>query len=357
MDDLRALTSPQIVIAGRRIGADFPPYLIAEISGNHNGRLTAALDLIDAAKEAGADAVKMQTYTADTLTIDYDGPGFRISGGLWDGRTLYDLYQEAGTPLEWHQPMFERAAKLGIPLFSSPFDAAGVEFLEKLNAPAYKIASFEAMDLPLVNCAATTGKPLIISTGTVSPPELAEVVESVRHVGDGALALLHCVSAYPAKAADSNLRTIAHLADKYGVVAGLSDHTTGTAVAVAGVALGAAIVEKHFTLRRSDGGPDAAFSVEPAELAQLTRDCRMAWEAMGSVREGRQMAANENLVFRRSLYVVRDMTAGEVFSHENLRSIRPGYGLPPKYFSEILGYRAKIDIKRGAPLSWGLIEK
>jgi N-acetylneuraminate synthase len=326
------------------------------MSGNHNGDIKRAFALLEAAKKAGADAVKLQTYTADTITIDHDGPGFRIEGGLWNGRTLYELYQEAHTPWEWHPQLFARARELGIAIFSSPFDATAIEFLETLGAPAFKIASFEAIDLPLIQRAAKTGKPLIISTGIASLGEIAEAVEAARAAGGREIALLHCTSGYPTPPADSNLHTLPHLAAAFGVVAGLSDHTPGTAVPVAAVALGASVIEKHFTLRRADGGPDAAFSLEPEELAELVANCRTAWTALGKVSYELEASEKGNKTFRRSLYAVQDIPAGGHFTAENVRSIRPGYGLPPKHLSEVLGRRAGRAIARGTPLAWSLIE-
>jgi len=347
---------PEISIAGRRIGPGHPPYVIAEMSGNHNGDIDRAFALLAAAKAAGADAVKLQTYTADTITIDHDGPGFRIEGGLWDGRTLYDLYREAHTPWEWHPLLFAKARELGITVFSSPFDPTAVDFLEKLGAPAYKIASFEIVDLPLIRYAAGTGKPLIISTGIAGIGEIGEAVEAARAAGCREIALLHCTSGYPTPPEDSNLRTIAHLADAFGVVAGLSDHTSGTAVPVAAVALGAHLIEKHFTLRRADGGPDSAFSLEPEELSELVGDCRTAWTALGEISYALETSEKGNKIFRRSLYAVKDIPAGALLTAENVRSIRPGYGLPPKHLPEVLGRRASRAIPRGTPLSWSLLE-
>jgi pseudaminic acid synthase len=345
-----------IEIAGRRIGVDAPPYVIAELSGNHNGELARALKLIEAAKAAGADAVKLQTYTADTITIDHDGPGFTIEGGLWHGRRLHELYREAHTPWDWHEALFARGRELGIAVFSTPFDVTAVELLEKLGAPAYKIASFEAVDLPLIRRVAATGKPMIMSTGITDLGEIAEAVEAARGAGCRDLALLHCVSAYPAPAEDMNLRTIPHLASAFDVVAGLSDHTLGTAVAVAAVALGAAVIEKHVTLRRADGGPDSAFSLEPEELRQLVEHCRMAHAALGRVSYAREASERGNLVFRRSLYAVADISKGDLLSTDNVRSIRPGYGLAPKHLPSIVGRRARTDIKRGTALHWSLLD-
>ena len=344
-----------LAIAGRRIGPDQPPLVIAELSGNHNGRIERALELIDAAAAAGAEAVKLQTYTADTITLKHDGPGFVIEGGLWAGRTLHDLYSEASTPFEWHEALFERARARGLIAFSSPFDETAVELLEKLDAPAFKIASFEAVDLPLIARAARSGKPLIISTGMTSRAEIASAVDAARGAG-AEVALLHCVSAYPARPADANLRMIPRLAADFGCLAGLSDHTPGTAVAVAAVALGACIVEKHFTLSRADGGPDAAFSLEPDELAALVRDCRDAWDALGQADYRRGEAESANRQFRRSLYIVRDVKRGHELTRRDVRSIRPGFGLEPARLAEVLGRAARRDLKRGEPLALDMIE-
>jgi N-acetylneuraminate synthase len=346
----------EITIAGRRIGPGHTPYVIAEMSGNHNGDIDRALALIEAAQKAGADAVKLQTYTADTITIDHDGPEFRIRGGLWDGETLYQLYQKAHTPWDWHPRLFARARELGITVFSSPFDPTAIDFLEELGAPAYKIASFEIVDLPLIERAARTGRPLIISTGMAGLGEIGEAVAAARAAGCREIALLHCTSGYPTPPEDSNLRTIPHLAAAFDVVAGLSDHTPGTAVPVAAVALGASLIEKHFTLRRADGGPDAAFSLEPEELTELVANCRTAWTALGSVNYELEASETGSKIFRRSLYVVQDIPAGGRLTAENVRSIRPGHGLPPKHLPEVLGRRAARAIPRGTPLSWSLLE-
>lgn len=347
--------TPPFAIAGRPIGPDHAPFVIAELSGNHNGELERALALIDMAAEVGADAVKLQTYTADTITLDHDGPGFRIDGGLWTGRTLHDLYQEASTPWDWHAALFARAAERGLICFSSPFDPTAIDLLEGLGAPAYKIASFEAVDLPLIARAAATGKPLIVSTGMTTPAEVAEALAIARAAGAGGVALLHCTSAYPATFADANLRSIPRLAAEYDCVTGLSDHTPGTAAAVAAVALGACIIEKHVTLARADGGPDAAFSLEPAELAALVRDCRAAWEALGDGAVRRPAAEDANRQFRRSLYVVRDVPAGTVLTEHDVRSIRPGFGLAPKHLPEVLGRRTARALKRGEPVAWDML--
>lgn len=344
-----------ISIDGRRIGSDMPPYIIAEMSANHVGRLDRALAIVDAAHRAGASAVKLQTYTPDTLTLDCDDEAFRIHGGLWDGRTLHELYCEAHMPWDWHAPLFAHARKLGITLFSSPFDATAVDLLEELGAPAYKIASFEAVDLPLIRYAAATGKPMIISTGMADAEEIAEAVDAARAGGCRELALLHCVSGYPAPAAEYNLRTLPAMQARYGVVTGLSDHTLGLATAVAAVALGAAIVEKHFTLDRSASGPDDSFSLEPAEMEALCRDTRTAWEALGRVDHGRPSSEQGNVQFRRSLYFVKSLKAGEVVGPEAVRSVRPGYGLAPKHLDAVLGRTLCRDVAYGTPVAWDLI--
>jgi len=345
-----------ICISGRPIGPDHPPYVIAEMSGNHNGDIDRAFALIDAAKESGADAVKLQTYTADTITIDHHGPGFDIEGGLWAGRSLYELYQESGTPWEWHAALFEHAAKRGITVFSSPFDPTAVAFLEELGAPAYKIASFELVDLPLIELCAWTGKPLIMSTGMASEQEIAEAVDTARQAGNEQIVLLHCVSGYPTAIADSNLRRIPRLADRFGTLIGLSDHTPGTVVPTAATALGARVIEKHFTLRRADGGPDAAFSLEPEELRQLVEGTRAGWEALGDGVERVEASEAGSVQFRRSLYVVADIPAGGTFTPDNIRSIRPGFGLAPKEIRQILGKRARHAVPRGTPLGWDMVE-
>ena len=346
----------ELKIAGRPIGAGHPPYVIAELSGNHNGQLERALRLIDVAKEAGADAVKLQTYTADTITIDHDGPGFTIEGGLWNGRRLHELYREAQTSWEWHPALFEHARKIGIACFSSPFDPSAVDLLDKLDAPAYKIASFEIVDVPLIRYAAKTGKPLIISTGMAKAEEIAEATVAAREAGAGGIALLHCVSGYPTPAEEANLSRIPALAADYDCPIGLSDHTLGTDVAVAAAALGAAIIEKHITLSRADGGPDASFSLEPHELAALVRGVRTAHAALGRADYGRAPSEQGSITFRRSLYAVKDIAAGDALTNENVRSIRPGYGLSPKHLPDLLGRRARTAIARGTPMSFELVE-
>lgn len=346
------MTTPLVHIAGRPIGPGHPPYIVAEMSGNHNGELARAIKLIEAAADAGADAVKLQTYTADTITIDHDGPGFVLTDGLWKGRKLYDLYREAHTPWDWHPELFDAARRNNIAAFSSPFDSTAVEFLETLDAPAYKIASFEAVDLPLIRQAARTGKPMIISTGMANLEEIEEAVTAARSEANNELILLHCVSGYPTPAEEIQLATIPDLAAKFDAVIGLSDHSLGTAVSVAAVALGACFIEKHFTLARDDGGPDAAFSLEPDELARLASDCRTAWAALGAAGYDRKSSESAVGDLRRSLYAVADINAGETLTEENVRSIRPGFGLAPKYFDEILGRRAGRPISRGTPLSF-----
>lgn len=349
------MTSASMTIAGRSIGAEQPPYVIAELSGNHNGSMEHAFKIMAAAKAAGADAVKLQTYRPDTITIDHDSPDFMIESGLWKGRRLYELYTEASTPWEWHEALFAKGRELGITVFSTPFDASAVELLERLGTPAYKIASFENIDLPLIERVAATGKPVIMSTGMATLAEIGDAVAAARRAGCRELALLHCVSAYPAPAADANLLTMSHLRDAFGTVVGLSDHTLGIAVAVAAAALGASIIEKHVTLRRADGGPDSAFSLEPAELDALCAACGDASAALGGICYGPKSSDAGSLRFRRSLYAVADIAAGEPFSPANIRSIRPAFGLPPKHYGELLGRVALTSIPRGTPLSWDLV--
>lgn len=346
----------KITIDGCSIGEGSPPYVIAELSGNHGGSIERAMAIIDAVHQSGASAVKLQTYTADTLTIDHDGPEFTIGQGLWRGQRLYDLYREAHTPWEWHGALFAHCRKRGITIFSTPFDDSAIDLLESLGAPAYKIASFEAVDLPLIRRAAATGKPLIISTGISNLGEISDAVAAAREAGCQNLVLLHCVSAYPAPAEDMHLRTIANLAESFDVVAGLSDHTMGSVVASAAVALGACVIEKHVTLRRADGGPDSAFSLEPEEFRVLVDDCRTVWKARGRVSYAQEESEKGNLVFRRSLYAVADIEPGEVLTKANVRSIRPGYGLAPKHLDSLLGRKARSKIRRGTPMGWELVE-
>ena len=345
-----------VKVGARHIGPGYPTYIVAEISANHRQQFDEAVKLVEAAKEAGADAVKLQTYTPDTLTIQSDGPEFQIGGGtLWDGKTLYDLYAEAYMPWEWQPKLKQVAAELEIDLFSSPFDKTAVNFLEEMGVPAYKIASFEIVDIPLIEYIASKGKPVIISTGMATLAEIDEAVQTARGAGASQIALLKCTSAYPALPEEMNLRTIPHLAEAFGVPVGLSDHTSGIAVPVAAVALGACIVEKHFTLSRSIPSPDSAFSLEPQEFRAMVEAIRTAEKGLGEVRYEISQQEARSRVFRRSLFVVKDIKAGEVFTEENLRSVRPGYGLHPRHLKDILGRRAARDIQRGTPLGWELV--
>lgn len=344
--------SKRINIAGRDIGDGCTPYIIAEMSANHNGDLNAALRIIEEAKRAGADAIKIQTYRPDTITLKSDLSDFQITDGLWAGRTLYDLYEWAHTPWEWHKPLFEHARKLGITLFSSPFDNTAVDLLEDLNTPAYKIASFEAVDLPLIKYVARTGKPMIISTGMADAEEIQEAIDAAREGGCKELGILHCVSGYPAPAEDYNLRTLSDMIERFGLVTGLSDHTLDNTTAIASVVMGASIIEKHFTLDRDGGGPDDSFSLEPTELAALCRDSKTAWRALGKVDYGRKSSEQGNVKFRRSLYFVRDLKAGDVITEDAVRSVRPGFGLPPKHIEDITGRILCKDVKNGDATRW-----
>lgn len=344
------LNQPSITIAGHRIAVDEAPYVIAEMSANHNGHIETALKLIESAKQAGADAVKLQTYRPDTITLNCDSEDFRIHGGLWDGRTLYDLYQEAHMPWEWHAPLFAHARKLGITIFSSPFDNTAVDLLEDLNAPAYKIASFEAIDPALIKYVASTSKPMIISTGMADAKEIQEAIDAAREGGCKELAVLHCVSGYPAPAEDYNLRTIPDMIKRFGLVTGLSDHTLDNTTAITSVAMGASIIEKHFTLDRSGGGPDDSFSIEPAELTELCCKTKTAWQALGRVDYGRKSSEQSNLQFRRSLYYVKDLKVGDVITPESVRSVRPGFGLEPKHLKSLIGKRVQTEVLRNSPV-------
>lgn len=345
--------SDVINISGRVISLNHEPYVIAEMSANHNGSLQAAFRIIEAAQAAGADAVKIQTYRPDTITLNSDAEDFRIKGGLWDGRTLYDLYEEAHTPWEWHKPLFDHARKRGITIFSSPFDPTAVDLLEDLGVPAYKIASFEAVDLPLIRYVAATGKPMIISTGMADDEEIAEAITAAREGGCRELAILHCVSGYPAPAEDYNLRTIPDMIDRFRLVTGISDHTLDNTTAIAAVALGASVIEKHFTLDRTGGGPDDSFSLEPPEMAALCRDARTAWGALGKVDYGRKSSEEGNVQFRRSLYFVKDLKAGDVITPDAVRSVRPGYGLAPKKLGEVVGQRVARDVVMNTTVGMG----
>jgi N-acetylneuraminate synthase len=344
-------------IRQREIGAGAPPYLIAEISANHNQSLERALAIVDAAAAAGADAIKLQTYTAETMTLNVKMPGFVIDdpGSLWYGRQLYELYEEAHTPWDWHQPIMQRARAQGLHCFSTPFDDSAVDFLETLEVPAYKIASFECTDLPLIRKVACTGKPMIISTGMASIAEIDEAVGTARSAGCTEIALLKCTSTYPATPENTNIRTIPNMKAAFGCEIGLSDHTMGCGAAVAAVALGAVLIEKHFTLRRSDGGVDSSFSLEPEEFRMLRIETERAWQALGSVIYGGTKAEEKSRAFRRTLYVARDMKAGEVLTRENMRIVRPGFGLPPKYFDDVLGRSIKRDAPAGTPVTWELL--
>jgi len=348
---------PEIVINGRMIGSDYPPYIIAELSANHNGELQKALDTITKAKACGADAIKLQTYTADTMTIDSDNDDFYIHGGLWDGYKLYDLYKEAQTPFEWHKAMFDHARKIGITCFSTPFDETAVDLLEDLNVPAYKVASFEATDLPLIKYIASTKKPLIISTGMANFEEIEEMVDTAKSVGCKDLILLHCISSYPAPVGQSNLLTIPDMKKKLGVQIGLSDHSTTNTASVVASALGATLIEKHFILDRSEKGPDSEFSINPAELTSLCKETKDAWLSLGQAGYEKKPAEEANIKFRRSVYFVKDISAGDVITRKHVRRIRPGFGLSPKFEKEIIGKVVKKDIKSGTATSWSLINE
>ncbi|WP_153722708.1 pseudaminic acid synthase [Sporosarcina cascadiensis] len=339
------------------IGKNYKPYIIAEMSGNHNHSLERALQIVEAAAKSGADALKIQTYTADTMTLNVENPDFQIDDekSLWNGNNLYKLYQQAYTPWEWHKPIFDRARELGMIAFSTPFDETAVDFLEELDVPLYKVASFENNDIPLIKKVAATGKPMIISTGMASVAELDEAVRAAKEAGCNDLILLKCTSTYPATAENTNISTIPHMRELFNVQVGLSDHTMGTGVAVASVALGATVIEKHFTLSRADGGVDSAFSMEPDEMANLVAETERAWRAMGQVTYGATEAETESLKFRRSIYVSKDIKAGEQLNTENIRVIRPGYGLSPKHYNKLIGLKVSRDLAAGTPVSWELL--
>ena len=339
-----------VTIDGREIGPNAPPYVVAELSANHNGDINRAFQIIEESKKAGADAIKLQTYTPDTITIDFDSEEFQIQGGLWGGQTLYDLYKSAYMPWDWHKPLFDKARELEITIFSTPFDFSAIDLLEDLGAPAYKIASFEVIDLPLVKRVAETGKPIIISTGMADKVEIEEAVQAARDSGCKHPIVLHCVSEYPAPSSNYNLRTMGDIAQRYDVLTGLSDHTIDNASAVASVALGACLIEKHVTLDRNGGGADDSFSLEPSELTNLCRDVKTAWEALGGVNYERSEAEKGNKKFRRSIYVVQDIKAGDKFTKDNIRSIRPGFGMLPKHYEAVINKTATVDILRGTPL-------
>lgn len=351
------MSQKSIKIAGHAVGPQARPYIIAEMSGNHNQSLERALEIVDAAAQSGADAVKLQTYTADTMTLDHDGPGFVIEDkkSLWHGRQLHDLYVEAHTPWEWHQPIMERCAQHGVHCFSTPFDPTAVDFLEELDTPAYKIASFEVIDLPLIRKVAETGKPMIISTGMASVVEIGEALKTCYEAGNDQVVLLKCTSTYPATPENTNISTIPNMAETFDCLIGLSDHTMGTGVAVGAVALGAVLIEKHFTLSRADGGVDSAFSMEPTELRALREESERAWQALGKVTYGGTKVEEASKQFRRSLYVAEDMEQGDVFTETSLRSVRPGYGMAPKHYDVLLGKRVNRAVSKGTPVSWDLI--
>jgi len=338
----------------RLIKTEGKPFIIAEMSGNHNQSLDLALKIVDAAAGAGVDALKIQTYTADTMTIDVNRPGFTIKDhqSLWNGRKLYDLYQEAYTPWEWHKPIFERCKKHGIIGFSTPFDESAVDFLEALHVPCYKVASFELIDIPLIKRIAATGKPIIMSTGMATVEEIEEAMAAARSAGNRQIILLKCTSSYPASPDNSNLLTLPDMAMKFKCLVGISDHSLGIGVALTGIALGAAVVEKHFTLKRSDGGVDSAFSMEPKEMAQLVQEAGRAWQSLGKVFYGPTEQEKKSLIFRRSLYIVKDIKKGDKITNENVRSIRPGFGLPPKEIDRLLGKKVGKYLKKGTPLRW-----
>lgn len=346
------------LIEGRLVGPGAPPLVIAEMSGNHNHSLDRALAIVDAAAGAGVHALKLQTYTADTITLDVDAPGFMIDdpGSLWHGRRLHELYEEAHTPWEWHAAIYQRARELGMIPFSTPFDESAVDFLEALDSPCYKIASFEVVHLPLIRRVAATGKPIIMSTGMATEDEIAEAVDAARRAGCGDLVLLKCTSTYPATPENTNLATIPAMRERFGCNVGLSDHSMGIGVAVASVALGAVAIEKHFTLARADGGVDAAFSMEPGEMRDLVIETERAWQAIGDVRYGPTDVEKPSIQFRRSLYVAQDMRAGDVLTPQNLRIVRPGHGLAPKHYDEVIGRRVVRSASKGTPLSWDLVE-
>ena len=350
-------TIKPVTLGGRQIGADYEPFIIAEMSGNHNQSLDRALAIVDAAADSGAHALKLQTYTADTMTIDSDEGAFHISdsASLWKGASLYKLYQKAYTPWEWHKPIFDRCRERGLVCFSTPFDETAVDFLESLNVPCYKIASFENTDIPLIRKVAGTGKPMIISTGMATIAELDETVRAARESGCRELILLKCTSTYPASPENTNILTIPHMRHLFNCEVGLSDHTLGTGIAVATVALGATVIEKHFTLNRAEGGVDSAFSMEPDEMRTLVEESRKAWQALGKISYGPTEKEMASLKHRRSLYVVKDIAEGELFGPENLKAIRPGLGLPPRYQDVFWGKKAKANIKRGTPVSWDLL--
>jgi pseudaminic acid synthase len=350
-----ALMKKFISINGRKIGENHPPYVIAEMSANHNGNIDDAFKIIDQAKKSGADAIKIQTYKPETITIKSDFPDFQIKDGLWKGKTLFELYEWAHTPWDWHKDLFEHARKMNITIFSSPFDTTAVDLLEELNTPAYKIASFEAIDLPLIKYVASTKKPMIISTGMADEVEIEEAISAAIDGGCKELAILHCVSGYPAPSEDYNLRTITDMKDRFNMVTGLSDHTLDNTTALASIALGASIIEKHFTLDRNNGGPDDSFSLEQAEMSELCKGANVAWRSLGKINYSRKSSEKTNLKFRRSLYFIKDLKKGHIITSDDIKSIRPGFGLPPKFFDEVVGKKIAKDICYGMPVKKDLL--
>lgn len=349
------MNSIDVKIGNRTVGPGHEPFVIAEMSANHLGSLERAMQIVEAAAKAGAHALKLQTYTADTLTIESERDEFQIHGGLWDGESLHGLYQKAFTPWEWHAPLFDRAEELGMLAFSSPFDLSAVAYLEALDVPAYKIASFELVDHALIAACARTGKPVIMSTGLASPEEITEAVTVAQAHGNGGVVVLHCLSGYPSPPSEFNLRRLAALRELTGVAVGISDHSLGATIPIAATALGACVIEKHLTLRRADGGPDGAFSLEPEELSELVSGTRTVWQALGTGEPKRAKSESASKRYRRSLYVVRDIAVGEPITPENVRSIRPSLGLPPKHLPEVMGMRARVALERGTPLAWELV--
>ena len=345
-----------INIQGRLVGGDYPPYIIAELSANHNGKIETALEIIRMSKAMGADAVKLQTYRPDTITLNSDSEDFQIHGGLWDGRTLYELYEEAHMPWEWHKPLFDYAKAIGITIFSSPFDTTAVDLLEDLNTPVYKIASFEAIDLALIKYVASTGKPMIISTGMADAGEISEAIDAAREGGCKELAILHCVSGYPAPSDDYNLKTIPDMIKRFGLVTGLSDHTVDNTTAICSVALGASIIEKHVTLDRNGGGPDDSFSLEPEDLRALCANTKSAWNTLGKVDYGRKSSELGNVKFRRSLYFIKDLKAGEIITADSIKSVRPGYGMEPKYYESLMGKAVIENVDCNTPVTKNIIK-
>jgi len=342
----------EVKIGNRKVGRGYEPYIICEISANHNGKIENAKELITVAASSGCDAIKLQTYTPDTMTIDHNGADFLINGGLWDGYKLYDLYSEAQTPFEWHGELFSHARNLGVEIFSTPFDKSAADLLEELGSQAYKIASFELTDLPLIRYVAKKGKPIILSTGLASLSEIETAVNAVNSQGNDQIILLHCISSYPTPVAESNIKTVRHLSDTFDVVAGLSDHTLTNAASIASIALGGSVIEKHFTLRRADGGADATFSLEPHEFERLVAESKDAWLSLGKVNYSLKESEKQNMKFRRSIYFINNMDKGSIVTPEDIRIIRPGFGLPPDEIEKIIGRRLRMNVTRGQATAW-----